>query len=215
LVGRAGSARGIGGARQFIEIVDIEVADAPVADAAVGGQGLHRRRGVGQRVFAAPVQQVDVDAVELQALPAAVEGGDGAAPAGVVWIDLADDGQVLACHVAGTQRLGHGLPDHLLGAALAVHLGGVDQAVTQCDGLPHRGHFGATPAVVLAHAPGAETECRQCAAAHQRQHPGSRVLIHRRIIAPRHGGHAARRRHLRTGQRAAMHPPSAMNRGLP
>ena len=48
-----------------------------------------------------------------------------------------------------------GLGDDLLGAAVAVHLGGVDQSHAELDAEPHRGCLLGGAAAVLAHVPGA------------------------------------------------------------
>ncbi|MNS88078.1 hypothetical protein D3C72_1220400 [compost metagenome] len=135
-----------------------------MGDAAGRDQFVHRLDRVRQRVVAAPVQQVQVDALQPQPRQAALAGLARAAAAGVVRVDLADDEEVFALHIARAQRLGHGLADHGLGTALAVHLGRVDQAVAQADGLAHRGHLGRAAGGVFAHAPGAETENRHLAA---------------------------------------------------
>ena len=57
---------------------------------------------------------------DAEPLEAGFAGGDGAAPAGVVGQHLGDDEGLLAA-------AGDGLAHHFLGAAAAVHLGGVDQ----------------------------------------------------------------------------------------
>ena len=103
---------------------------------------LRSRDGLGQWMAAAPVQQVQVDGIEPQSAPAAVTGLGDAAGAGVVRIDLGDDEDFVAAQVAGSDGLGQGLPDDLLGATFAVHLGGIDQPVAQFERAPHRGDFG-------------------------------------------------------------------------
>jgi hypothetical protein len=56
------------------------------------------------------------------------------------------------------QRLGQGLAQHLLGAALAVHLGRVEQPQAQLDGQAHRLHLGGAAALRLAVVPGAQAQ---------------------------------------------------------
>ena len=52
---------------QLVHVAGIEVAHAPVADLAVLLESLERLHRLGQRVRAAPVQQVEVEPVGLQA----------------------------------------------------------------------------------------------------------------------------------------------------
>ena len=80
---------------------------------------MERLEGLLEPRTAAPVQQVEVDALDAQALEAALAGGDRAGARGIVRIDLADDEGLVA-------PAGDRLADDLLGAAVAVHLGGVD-----------------------------------------------------------------------------------------
>ena len=93
-------------------------------------------------MLAAPVQQVQVDALQPQAVPAALAGIVHALPAGVVRVDLADDEDLVAHQRAGAHRLGERLADDLFRATLAVHLGGVDDAVAHLQRQAHGGHLG-------------------------------------------------------------------------
>ena len=91
-------------------------------------------------------------------LAAALAGRAHADAAGVVRVDLADHEHLVAPHRAGAQRLGERLAHHLLGAAFAVHLGGVDHAVADLQREAQRRHLARPLTRALAHAPGAEAE---------------------------------------------------------
>ena len=105
-----------------------------VADLAVGGQPLDRGHGRLQRRRAAPMQQIEVDAIGAEAPQAALAGGDGTPARGVVRVDLADDEDLVAAP-------GDGFAHHLLGAAFAVHLGGVDEAHAEVEPESKRRHL--------------------------------------------------------------------------
>jgi hypothetical protein len=70
-----------------------------------------------------------------------------------VRVDLADQEDLVAA-------AGDGLADHFLGAALAIHLGGIDQRHAEVEPEPQRRHHVGVAAARLAHAPGAEPEDR-------------------------------------------------------
>src|SRR5215207_7884188 len=72
--------------------------------------------------------------------------------AGVVGVDLADQERPVA------QTL-NGLPDDLLGAALGVHLGRVDERQAELDAEPKGGDLSRALPGALAHGPGALSEC--------------------------------------------------------
>src|SRR5262245_35302444 len=137
--------------RQLLEVIDIEIADAPVADLARPFESFEGLDGFGQRVRTAPVQQVEVETVGLQAAQAALAGGNRSLARGVVRVDLADE-------VEAVTLAGHRLPDDLLGAALAVHFGGVEQPHAEIKTKLERLDLGAALALALAHAPGAEAQ---------------------------------------------------------
>ena len=92
------------------------------------------------------MQQVQVDMLTTQAFQAALTGRLDPIQAGVVWIHLADQEHLVSAP-------GDGLPHHLLCAALAIHLGGVDQAQSQIQALTQRGDLTRAQAFVLAHTP--------------------------------------------------------------
>ena len=153
-----GTARAGGHAPQFLQVVDIEVRHAPMGDVSAIKQRFEAADGRGERMAAAPVQQVQVDAIEAQAAPAAVTGLCDTARTGMVRIDLGDDKDLLASHDAGGNRLGQRLSHDLLGATLAVHLGGIDQAVAQFERAPDRGDLRAARRCGLTEPPRAEAE---------------------------------------------------------
>ena len=118
LVGNAVGA--VGNAAQLGHVLGVEIGHAPVAELAIGLELLEGGDRLGQRMRAAPVQQVEIDAVRLETLQAALAGGDGACARGVVRIDLADEEDLIA-------PARHGVGHDLLRPALAIHLGGIDE----------------------------------------------------------------------------------------
>ena len=117
------------------------------------------------------MQQIEIDPVGAQPREAALAGGNHAGARGVVGIDLADDKEVVA------QSFG-GAGDHLFGAAVAIHLGSVDQSHAELDPEPHgRRLFLRSPAG-LTHVPRTLTERRHTLAARQRHH---RQVFHHRV----------------------------------
>jgi hypothetical protein len=109
--------------------------------------------GFSKRVLAAPVQQIEVDAVDGEALQAPLAGSDGAGARGVVRIDLRNN-------IGAVSPAFDGLCDHLFRAALTVHLGCVDQRHAEIQAEAQRIRFGLGLTVVLAHVPRAEAEGR-------------------------------------------------------
>ena len=75
----------------FFHVGTVEIADPVVADLAVALQLVERGERFGERVRAAPVQEVKIDAVGLEAFEAALASLDRAALRGVVGQYLADD----------------------------------------------------------------------------------------------------------------------------
>jgi hypothetical protein len=169
------------------QVVGVEVADTPVGDAAMRLQRFEAGDGVAQRVRAGPVQQVEVDVIEHQAPAAALAGGDDAGAARVVRIDLADDEHLIARHRAGAQRLGERPAEHLFGTAFAVHLGRVEDAVTEFEGEAHGGHLLCPARGRFTHLPGAQAEGGQAGSIRQSHsvHRGlSDAILHRRGDTP-------------------------------
>ena len=77
-------------------------------------------------------------------------------------------GQHLADDEAFVAPALHSLGDHLFGAAIAVHLGGVDQRHAEIEPELERRDFFIPHARILAHVPGALTELRHCLAGGER-----------------------------------------------
>src|SRR5581483_7175796 len=102
-----------------------------------------------QRMAPAPVQEVAVEVVGPQAPQARLARRDGPGEARVLGQHLADDEQLLAA----AARAGHRLRDQLLGAAVAVHLGGVDVHEIELEAGAQRLDL-LTPARGAAHLPG-------------------------------------------------------------
>src|SRR5204862_6311670 len=104
------------------QVIDVEVADAPVANRAFPLQLFEASQRLGQRHIAAPVQQVQVDAVDLQPAPAGVACAPQAGGIGVVGIRSAADTQVTAVHGAAAQGRVHRSTEHTLGTTFTIHL---------------------------------------------------------------------------------------------
>src|SRR6185437_6637511 len=66
------------------------------------------------------MKEIEIKPVGAEPLQAALAGGHRAAAGGIVRVDLADQEDLVAA-------AGDDLADHFLGAALAIHLGGIDQ----------------------------------------------------------------------------------------
>jgi len=94
------------------------------------------------------------------ALHVAAGGAQPASRVGMVWIGLADDVQILAPHRAATHGAAERTPEHTLGAAFAVHLGGVEQAVADVDGAFDQAGLTVGLAGAFAQAPGARCRAR-------------------------------------------------------
>jgi hypothetical protein len=93
------------------------------------------------------MQQVKVDPVSGEPLEAALASGDNAGARAVVWIDLADDEELVSKAMGGSG-------DDLFGASAAIHLGCVDQGHAEIDAEPQRHSLFGGMAPVLSHVPG-------------------------------------------------------------
>ena len=111
--------------------------------------------GLGERMRAAPVQEVAVEPVGAQPRQRALAGGDGAGARGVVGQHLGDEEHLVAA-------AGDGLADDALGGAAAVHLGGVDVVHAEIEAAAQRRDGGA--AVAVFDVPGALADHRHVAA---------------------------------------------------
>ena len=126
---------------------------APEDEEAALAQGRERLERLGERDGAAPVQQVQVEIIRLQALQAVFAGRDRVAAARVRRQHLADDIDLIA-------PAGDGLRNELLGAAVAVHLGGVDEVGAEVEARAQRLLLGRALVLVLADLPRALAEPR-------------------------------------------------------
>ena len=113
---------------------------------------------------AAPVQEIEIEPVGLEPLQAALAGDDGAFARSVVGVDLADEIDLVA-------QAPHGLADDLLGLALAVHLGRVDQPDAELEPQLEGLQLGPPFRLALAHAPGTEAQHRHFLARRERHAP--------------------------------------------
>src|SRR6185437_15411180 len=108
----------------------------------------------------------------LQPLEAALAGGDCAAARRIVRQHLADDEDLVP---VAADRVG----DDRLGFAVAVHLGGIDEADAARDAVAQRLHLVGPGPSALAHAPGAEAVDRHRSAGRQTD-SGDRARGHER-----------------------------------
>src|SRR5262249_13727463 len=127
---------------EFLHVLDVEIAHAPGADEAVALQLLKGGERVLQRIASAPMQEIEIDAVDLEPVEARLASGDGASAGGVLRQHLADDEDLLAAALDG---FGH----DLLGTAIAIHLRGVDQRHAEVEAEPERRDLAVTIASVL------------------------------------------------------------------
>ena len=97
------------------------------------------------------MQEVEVEAVGVEALQAALAGGDGAGARGILRQHLAHDEHLVAAPLDG---LGH----DPLGLSVAIHLGGVDQRHAEVEAELECRDFGVAQAWALAHVPRALAE---------------------------------------------------------
>ena len=131
----------------------VEIGDAPAQDLARRAQPLERVDGFAERNAAAPMQEIEIEPIRAEPLEAALAGRDRAFSAGVVRIHLAHYKQAVA-------PAGHRSRHDFLRAAVAVHLGRVDERHPELEAERKRRGFGRRARLVLAHRPRAETERR-------------------------------------------------------
>ena len=149
----AGAGISAGKAEQLLHVVDVEIADAEIADRALGEQGLEAGKHLLEPGAPAPMQKIEIDAVGLEPLQASLAGGDGAGPRRVLRLDLAHDEAVVA---ASFDRRGN----DLLGTALRVKLGRVDQRHAEIETQSESRDLLVERAPALTHPPGALAELR-------------------------------------------------------
>ncbi len=123
-------------------------------------QRLEGRDRLGERMAPGPMQKIKVEPVGAEALEARLAGLHRALAAGVLRQHLADEKDVVA-------PAGDRLADDDLGAAIAIHLGGVDEGDAEIETELQRGELGSGFALAFAHHPGAETQHRHLAAIRQ------------------------------------------------
>ena len=133
-----------------------------MADLACGAQVLERAHRFGERHPAPPVQQVKIDAVGAQPPEASLAGLRHAGARGVGRQHLAHQEHLIA---PPGDRIGH----DLLGAAIAIHLGRIDQRHAKVEPQLQRICLLDPAARVLAHAPCSLSENRQRFPARQRR----------------------------------------------
>jgi hypothetical protein len=126
-------------ARQCVELLqigDVEVADAPVPDLS-GGAQLGESFDDDPEVLAlSPMQQIEIDAVDLQSSKTLLARGDDLlAAGGIRRQDLRDDEYLIT---PALDRLG----DQSFGGAIAIHLGCVYQLESELDAESQRGQLG-------------------------------------------------------------------------
>src|SRR4029077_17215343 len=134
------------------------------------------------------MQEIKIDMIGLEALQAALAGVDHALLRGVVGQYLADDEEALA-------GAGGGARDDLLGGAVAVHLGGVDEGHAEFDAELQGGLLVGGAAALLAHMPSAQAKGRYALAIGE-GHAGRGGVGHRwsPVRAPSPGGSRRRKR---------------------
>jgi hypothetical protein len=138
-------------------------------------EGFHAFDGFGQGDLAAPVQQIEVEVIGLEPLQAGLTGLLDAAARGVLRIDFADQEDLVA---QARERV----TQQSLGRAVAVHLGGVDQAHAELDASTRRSGLLALQTAVLAHPPCALAKRRDAGPAGQinrSHHPAALEEAHR------------------------------------
>jgi hypothetical protein len=113
------------------------------------------------------MQEIEVDAVVLGPLESPFAGSNSAGARRVLGLHFADDETILASPFDG-------LGDYVLGAAIAIKLGGVDQHHAEIKAKPKRGDLLVEGALALSHAPCALAELRHFLTGWQRDGGKSR-----------------------------------------
>ena len=123
LVGRAAGPVEVG------HVVNVEVADSPRPVLPGCHERLHPLDGLGQGNAAAPVEEVEVEAIGLEPAKAALAGPGEPIATGFVRIDLADEDDPIP-------EAGEGVAEKGLGRAVAAYFSGVDQDEPEVDPRP-------------------------------------------------------------------------------
>ena len=124
-----------------------------LADLAGALEILETRDRLFERYLADPMQEIEIEMIGVEPFQAPLAGGHHALARGVVRIDLAHQKHLGALT---RDRLGH----HFFRAALAIHLGGVDQRHAEVDAEPQRVDDIGAAGARLAHTPRAEAQHR-------------------------------------------------------
>ena len=172
---------------QFLHVARVEVRHAPVADLARRPQLLERLDRLGQRMAAAPVQQIEVDPVGAQPLQAALARRRHAAARGVVRIHLADDEQPVALALRWLRPTTSSAPP--LPYISAVSISVMPSSMPSCSAATSA----FARAAALAHVPGALAERRHLGPVRQphRAHHAAALLGNaqhaQEVAAPQRG----------------------------
>src|SRR5438270_13930954 len=155
--------------RELLHVVDVEVADSRLADLLRFEQVSESGERLLERRVAAPVKEVEVDLLDIEPAESSIASRGHAVRRGVLWIELRHDE-----HLVATTR--DRFTDNPLGAAIGVHLRGVDQRHPEVDPGPQRRDLALALARVFAHTPRPLAEDRDTLAAGKsgRTNPGHR-----------------------------------------
>ena len=134
------------------------------------------------------MQQVEVDGFATEPAQAALAGRRQTLAAGVVRVDLADQEDLFAA--SRDSRA-----DHVFGAALGVHLGGIDQRHPQFDAFAQRRDLALAFSGLLADMPGTLADGGDLLAIDQRErfHAASPVVNGRGLMPRDHSCRSSRR----------------------
>ena len=99
------------------------------------------------------MQEIEIEVVRLETLQAALACLERAAPASVARQDLADEVHLLA-------PTGDSFGDELFGAAVAVHLSGIDELQPEVESRAQCCELFAARGALVAHRPGTLTQAR-------------------------------------------------------
>jgi hypothetical protein len=133
---------------QRLQVSHVEVGHAPGADLSGRAHPFHRLHRIGQGHAAAPMQQIEIQRLHPQAAQAPLAGKRKGAAGCIVGIHLGHQDHAIA-------QAGDGLADKLLGFAVRIHLGGVDQGEAAFDPFAQARDLLAAAGRHLRHAPGA------------------------------------------------------------
>jgi hypothetical protein len=114
---------------QLLEIVDVEITHAPRTNLAAGAQLLERCHGLREGVRAAPMQQITIEPVGLQARERSLARRDGSAPRGVGGQHLRDQEYLVPPSFDGASHQG-------FRGSRAIHLRRVEVTHAQIEAMP-------------------------------------------------------------------------------